>query len=412
MKHSNKADHLSKMNNRMNKTQLFSLCILQGALLFSGNAFSDSFSKAFEEGTASGNVRLRYESVEQDNALKDASALTLRTRLGFATGDVSGFSGFAEFEDSRVVGGQDEYSPFPPAPNKVYSVIADPETTELDQAYVKYKTDNFSTKLGRQVITLGNHRYVGHVGWRQDRQTFDAISFKFKPIEDLSLDYAYIYKRNRIIAEVADVDSKDLILNATYNLSGTKLSAYGVLLEVEDTGATNDTIGIKVSGAQKVGDAKLLYTAEYATQSADSGVEYDADYIFLELGAAVSGVTAKVGYEVLGSDNGDYGFSTPLATLHKFNGWADQFLNTPTSGLVDTYISLSTKVSGVGLGLTYHDFSTDESGAADDLGSELDIVVKKKFAKKYASGIKYAAYSAGDTGVDTDKLWVWTSMSF
>ena len=42
--------------------------------------------------------------------LQDAEALTLRSRLGYVTGKFSGFSGLIEFEDSRVVGGIDDYN--------------------------------------------------------------------------------------------------------------------------------------------------------------------------------------------------------------------------------------------------------------------------------------------------------------
>lgn len=47
-------------------------------------------------------------------------------------------------------------------------------------------------------------------------------------------------------------------------------------------------------------------------------------------------VTVLTGYELLGSDNG-VGFSTPLATKHKFNRWSDKFLDTPGEGLQDVY---------------------------------------------------------------------------
>ena len=59
----------------------------------------------------------------------------------------------------------------------------------------------------------------------------------------------------------------------------------------------------------------------FASQSNETAVsDFDTDYLFAELGAVFSGVTAKLGYEVLGSDSGMMGFQTPLATLHKFNG--------------------------------------------------------------------------------------------
>jgi hypothetical protein len=120
-----------------------------------------------------------------------------------------------------------------------------------------------------------------------------------------------------------------------------------------------------------------------------------------------------VGYEVLGSDDGAFGFSTPLATLHKFNGWSDQFLGTPSQGLVDTNITFAGKVLGGGWKVVYHNFEADNaSDTIDDLGTELNLSYVKKYGKHYSAGIKYAAYSAGDIKVDADKLWVWIGAKF
>lgn len=376
---------------------------------------ADTISEALTSGKAYGDFRLRYESVEQDNALKDADALTLRSRLGYTTGAVSGFSATLEFEDSRVVAGVEDYNAAGLNNNGTYSVIADPETTEVDQAFIQYKGDMFTAKLGRQVLTLDNHRFVGHVGWRQDRQTFDGLTVTATPVEGLTVTYAYLDERNRIFADNGDIDSKDHLLNVSYDTSVGKLTAYSYLLEV-DNGTSNslDTYGVRFAGAKQSDDIKYLYAVEFATQTSESGsTEYDADYYMLEGGVVVSGITAKLGYEVLGSDDAMYGFSTPLATLHKFNGWADQFLGTPAEGIEDLYFSVGAKVGPGSLTVIYHDFSADESSATkDDLGSEIDVVYGLKFGKNYNAGIKYAAYSADDHNVDADKLWVWVGASF
>ena len=379
-------------------------------------AFAESFTEALTKGTASADFRLRYENVEQDNAAQDASALTLRTRLGYTSGSFKGFSAMVEMEDNRIVLGQGDYTVGPVGYNSgIYSVIADPEFTELEQAFIQYKGDGFSAKLGRQVITMDNHRFVGHVGWRQDRQTFDGLSTQFSPLKDLTVKYAYITQRNRIFAEAADVDAKDHLFNASYKTSIGILTGYGYLLEVDNnTDNALDTYGIRFTGSTQAGDTKLLYSAEFASQSSESvSSNFDADYLMLEAGAVFKGVTAKVGYEELGSDNGAYGFSTPLATLHKFNGWADQFLGTPAQGLVDTSVTLAGKLAGGGWTVVYHDFEADEaSESVDDLGSEIDISYARKYGKHYSAGIKYAAYSGESGRVDADKLWLWVGAKF
>src|SRR3546814_12023345 len=52
-------------------------------------------------------------------------------------------------------------------------------------------------------------------------------------------------------------------------------------------------------------------------------------------------------YEVLGSDAGVFAFQTPLATLHKFQGWADLFLTTPSAGVRDLNFTLTKKFPAI-----------------------------------------------------------------
>ncbi|MFB1014759.1 MAG: hypothetical protein ACI93V_000493 [Alteromonadaceae bacterium] len=400
------------------KPNKIALCLsITLAASYPSQVFADSITDAFVNGKTNVNLNLRYENVNQDNALKDADAFTLRTRLTYTTGNVSGFSSVVEFEDSRTVLGFDDYNNTLGI-NTDYSVIADPNTTELDQLFVKYKHELFDVKVGRQVVTMNNHRFVGHVGWRQDRQTFDGVTATYRPIKNLNIQYGYLSKRNRIFAETKDIDSKDHLFNAVYKASFGTVTAYGYLLEVDNhTKNGLDTVGLRFNGSSKMGEQSLSYAFEYAQQDFDSATtSYSTDYLAAELSAGFSGVKVKVGYELLGSDEGMNGFSTPLATLHKFNGWSDQFLGTPKEGLADVYAGLAGKVAGGKWAVVYHKFSADKaSETVDDLGSEIDAVYTKSFTANYSAGIKLASYKAGDSAsgkVDTDKVWLWVSAKF
>lgn len=373
---------------------------------------AESLTEAFTGGTPYADLNLRYETVDQDNALADADALTLRTRLGYKTDTFKGFSALVEFEDSREVLGVDDFS-VPPAGVRAgeFSVIADPETTELDQGFIQYSGGGFTAKIGRQVITLDNHRFVGHVGWRQDRQTFDAVSFTYDPSESIKLFAAQLSQRNRIFGEEANIQSDDTLLNASYTTSYGKFVAYAYLLEV-DSGTDNslDTFGVSFTG--KTGE--FTYAAEIAAQEANDTI--DTSYLKLEGGYGFGPVTAKLGFESLGSDNGEGAFATPLATLHAFNGWTDQFLGTPAAGLNNLYVSASGKIGGGTLTGVYHDFSSDEDlMGVDDLGDEINLVYVRPLSESYVIGAKYGSYSAGNEAfgkVDTDKLWLWLNAKF
>ena len=386
-------------------------------LVVSANALSTTLDKAFTKGKLYADFNLRYESVDQDNALKDADALTLRTRLGFKSADYQGFRFGIEFEDSRNIFGVSDYNDTL-GRGVGHSVVADPESTEVDQLYVAYGDGPLKAKLGRQVLTFDNHRFVGHVGWRQDRQTFDALTVHYQANKVLKFSYAFIDQRNRIFADERDIDARDHLFHGDVKTEYGTLTGYGYALELDDAPSNSlDTWGLRFNGKGKVQDTKILYQIEWATQDSESGSsDFDADYLLLEGGAVLSGITVKLGYEMLGSDGGQYGFSTPLATLHKFNGWADQFLATPKQGLNDRYLSVGGKGAGGKWTVVYHDFEADEETAViDDLGHELDLVYTRKIAKHYRMGVKWASYGSGDSAVgkvDADKVWLWVGASF
>lgn len=384
----------------MNKT---ALSLLMVTLVSQPVIGAESLAEAITNGSVKGDIRIRYEDVDNDNTNSDG--MTIRTRLGYMTDTYSDFSAYVEFEDVRDMFGIDDEE----------GLIPDPEVTEVEQGFLQFKNDQVTAKAGRQVITLDGHRFVGDVGWRQDRQTFDATRVQFMPMDKLSVDLSYLWKRNRIFAETADADSDDVLINLGYVTPVGKVVGYGYLLDDSTRDEESDTYGVSLTGKSGM----FSYTLEAASQEiTDGGVDYDTDYLFAEGGLALSNVTLKLGYELLGSDDGDASFTTPLATLHKFNGWADIFLGgtfdpaAMPDGLEDTYISVSGKIADYNLVAIFHDFSSDEGST--DYGSEIDLQASRKFGKHYNTGIKYAAYS--DDGFnadgDVDKLWLWVGMSF
>jgi hypothetical protein len=393
------------------------VAVLGAATCVTGTAFgdgkSDRITGALTGGKVSFDLRYRYERVDQDGDPRNAEASTARLRLGYTTGTYRGLSALAEFEGTWHVGA-DTYDSTANGRTD-YPVVADPEDSELNQAYLAYQGPrSFVIKLGRQRIKLDNSRFIGNVGWRQNEQTFDAVTFVGKLTDKTRLTLAYLNNVNRIFGEhhpdssLADLDVAVPLIHVSHEFPCGTLTGYAHFLEIEDAPATSHrNVGLRFTGRRELSDElDLLYAAEYADQSdyEDAPSSVDAEYQWLEVGVRFRKYTVQLGYEVLGGD-GTYGFATPLATLHAFNGWTDKFLTTPADGLEDLYVLAARNVKRWKLAGVYHDFSADNGSA--DYGDELGFLATRKFKEHYGVGFKYATYGADDYVTDTDKLWVW-----
>ncbi|WP_295717092.1 alginate export family protein [uncultured Halovibrio sp.] len=396
------------------------------AALPASQAVADPVTEAIKDGEVSLSARYRYEFVNQDSVPNDAHASTLKTKLGYRTGSVSGFSGFLQAESVTAVGSENFSSPTNgvPSPSSTspnrHPVVADPTETEINQAYIRYQgLADTDIKYGRQLFTLDNHRFIGHVAWRQNEQTYDAATVVNQSLEDTTLTAGYIYNVNRLVSGAAGPRGDDAmqtgVFNARYDgLAAGSLTAYSYLLDYDnlDTASTS-SYGLRFTGDTEVSDSvKALYTLEYAQQSdyADNPDSFEVDYYKVEGGVSASGVTFKLGQETLGSDGGTASFQTPLATLHAMNGWTDKFLSTPENGLVDSYASIGTKVGGIKLMGIHHQFESDT--ASQDYGTETGVLAVKPLTETYTLGFKAARYSSDDFSVDTDKAWLWVSANF
>ncbi len=348
--------------------------------------------------------RARYEYGEQDG-LDPAHAATLRARAGLQSQDYSGFSGLIEFEATRALD-TSSYRAANVHGDPANTVIADPESTELNRAQLQFKRNNNLIIGGRQRIILDNARFVGNVGWRQNEQTYDAVSYKNTMVKDLSLYYAYISRVNRIFGSgapggtgTADFDSDSSLFNVSYSgLENQKLTAYAYLLDFDNSPPnSSDTVGASAAYKSKIADNYAFDGyAEFAYQK-DGGSNpnsYEAPYLHVNGKIAREGYSGLLGLEVLGSDGDTFSFRTPLATGHKFNGWNDQFLTTPDNGLQDFYLGFGIPVPKVPLKFFYHSFSSDEGSI--NYGQEFDAVAVHKISPKMKAIAKASYFAAGD----------------
>jgi len=415
------------------KCKLLTAAISAVVFGFAGQAIAEeqtTLKDAITDGKLNFNLRYRYENVDDDVRPEEAHASTVRARLTYNTKTFSDFQVGLEVDHVEALGG-DNYDDLHGSLTD-HAVVADPEGTEINQAWIAYSgIDNTTLKFGRQRINLDNQRFIGGVGWRQNEQTYDGVTVVNTSLPDTTVVYAHVSNVNRIFGPnsgragtpAADVnlDTEANIFNVNYKGLGIgAISAYAYLLDVDDhpvNHALSDVLSTKTFGARLTGsqgeETKLLYTAEFARQSdyKNNPTSFDANYYNLEGGVQAKGVTAKLGMEVLEAD-GKKGiaFSTPLATLHKFQGFADIFLNTPGTGIEDLYASVFTKVLGAKVGIIYHDFEAEEGSA--DYGDEVDLVVAKQVHKNVNLLLKYANYNADEFGNDTQKAWLQLTVNF
>jgi hypothetical protein len=401
-----------------------------------------SLMEAIAAGRPVIDLRARYEDVnDASKSPNKGEAGTMRARLGYETGSWHGLSLQADFDQIWLIDGDANSTR---NGKTSYPVIADPAMTALNRLQLTYSSD-FDTKfvVGRQRILIGNNRFVGNSGWRQHEQTFDAISAVNNSIPDLALTYAYLYRINRVYGPDIPVPpttaaaatgqanyfkSNSHVINGVYSgVPGLRFEAYAYLLDL--AAPSYATLAVQQAATAKLSTqtygARADYSfglmdgvgaklsGEFANQTgyASNPLSFNLDYYLAEGSATWHGIAALAGYEAM-EGNGAIGFSTPLATLHAFDGWADMFLTTPTNGLRDLYGKVSYTLplgdwgmKGFNPSVIYHSFTTDRLdtgiGTEWDAQGELLVDANLSFLVKYADylGSNVAAGGFGDKSI-------------
>ena len=368
-------------------------------------------------------ARLRYETVDQGSL--EADAATLRLRAG-AEAKLGEFSLLAEGEGTVALVNDYNAFPFPIADGQrrpQFAVVSDPQGIELNRLQLQYKSKDVSVTLGRQRINLDDQRWVGSVGWRQNEQTFDAVRGEGK-LGPVAIDLTYAISQRTLFGEDAgprtDIDGDFIFAGVGSKLGPVQGKLFTYLIDYDESFAfpnSSQTYGGFVSSAIPLGKTtKLSLRASHARQSdyGDNPFDYAAHYWSFEAGTKMAGFNLTGGWEQLGSDNGR-AVQTPLATLHKFNGWADLFLTTPPAGLEDAYLSVGRSFDGIkvlpGLNanVAFHQF--DSAKGDVEYGTEWDASAGIKLGKVNVL-LKYADYNARDFGADTRKFWLQAEWSF
>jgi len=396
--------------------------VIMGSMSVSANA--EEGINIFDDVAFSGEIRPRYEMADvKDNGLDTANAFTARTRLAVSA-TLFGVQGLDAKVGVTSVNnfGYDNY-----APEKAgYDTILDPQQALLSEGYVSYTAYDTTLLGGRSFINLDDQRFIGTVGWRQMERSYDTVTVTNTSVKGLKLMGSWVYGYQGVNS-APTTDTGSVLLNVNYKVADAlDISAFGYMLA-----NYHDTYGVRLTGMIPLKGVTLDYAASYALQktasltySLSDAPTIDASYYDLAFGANISGIILGAEYEVLGDAQGDSvkGFTTPLATLHKFQGWADVFLgrtaNSNNNGIADANVKVGYAGKGFGkvLGI-YHKFDA-LAGAQKDLGQEFDALYANKVpgVNNLDFLAKAAFYTKGDTGIGSDydvtKFWAQLDYKF
>ena len=363
-------------------------------------------------------ARLRYETAADDGFAMAADALTLRVRPSLEAPIDDRVWAVLEGEFIAAIEGQyeDRVGSTEPLP-----VIPDAEVIELNRASLNAEPlDGVTISVGRQRLSLDDERFIGAVDFRQNDQTFDAVSVSAVLAGGVTADAAYVWRVNRVFGRRSDIgrfEGDSFILNAGAPTAVGRLIIFHYALDLNvETGSSNPnaassaTTGVRLEGRRNRDNVGLEWEAAFARQRdyADNPATYEADYWLAGLAASVRNLTIGGRIETLGS-NGAQAFQAPLGTLRAFQGHADVFLVTPAEGVRDVSVSGEARLGDIGplraisLNARRHWFEAD--AASTRFGEEWNVGFKAKIKSIAAISIERAAYRADEFGEDVDRWW-------
>lgn len=285
-----------------------------------------------------------------------------------------------------------------------------------------------SLKLGRQPLSYDDQRILGGLGWAQQARTHDAAVYKYKK-NKLSLDIGGAL--NTTVDEVYNTSA----LFSYRDMVFVRANSKGEKFNISFLGLVNTFQDSNVDGSNK----SSLITAGLHADYKLGGVTLTSN-LFIQEGERIGGVDVKGAYlaslaaafkltdkssliatveRISGRNSESAAFFPLYGTNHAFNGLIDRFYvgnHGNAGGLNDFQLAYKTKISGVALTIAGHYFTeqSDLDGMGNDLGSEIDIVLAKKFKEFTLVGGYSHFFEPSDVadipGVKDTQNWAWAML--
>jgi hypothetical protein len=310
------------------------------------------------------------------------------------------------------------FSDDPAAFASPYPLLPDPRYTGLNETHLTWTpTPDWSVRVGRQSMRLGNERHISDDNFRQIPQLFDGLSVRGSPADGTQLTLGQF---NRLRTRFGTTESMQLTLMelATNPVRDMALAGYAIrhrpqanafdIFRFGVADLSNWVVGAIVDGSHPLSsDVRGYYTFNLADQrSTDDAATLRARYWRAGLGAGWRGLVVRADHEVKGSNGGRYGFQTPLSNQYAFNGNSLTFFDTPVTGLRDSWATLRWEQGPWSALSEYHWFRSDYGNR--QYGREFDANVTYTISPRAYVRAQWARYRpvAGGFGTDIDKVWL------
>ena len=329
------------------------------------------------------------------------------------------------------------------------SPVSDKNGVALFESWLSYDFyPNWSTKIGRQVISYDNQRIFGGIDWAQQGQSHDAILFSHKK-NSYQLDIAAaINNGSENLTESAyNINYKNMQFawfNQKFSKGSVSLLAlnngyqFENLVENKFEVAYLQTFGgyATWNSSDFYGDFGIYGQSGEAAITNDK-VDVSAYYAAISVGYKFNpSFKADFGFEYLsGKDQNDTdskskSFAPLFGTNHAFNGFMDYFYvgnHKNSVGLQDIYAKFTFDKNKWQFAVTPHIFNSAAnvynpsiSEKLDSyLGTELDLTAVYKADKNFVISGGFSKMFASTTmeyikGGDksNDNNWAWVMVSF
>lgn len=282
---------------------------------------------------------------------------------------------------------------------------------------------NWSTKLGRQVISYDDQRIFGGLDWAMQGRFHDAAIVKYKK-DDLMLDIggAFSQQNESIEGNAFTIQGFFTYKSMQYaylKKSWEKSSASFLFLNTgfqNFTGAAND-IPDGVSYRQTTGSyfkfpiqsINFAGSAYYQFGEVNTTTDLAAYQVSLEGTYKTNKVLYGVGFELLSGtdqagDSKNKSFFPLYGTNHKFNGFMDYFYvgnHANNVGLNDVYVkAVITTAEKSNLLIKGHYFSSNADlidNADKYLGTEIDLVYTQQLMPFVKMNVGYSHMFASES---------------